>query len=209
MDPTSIPPTPMLDSDLPPTARPMLQAAEAAGAASQGSTPSRVDPLKPNSGMQVRGPSDIEQLEEEEERRREQEDGRWWMDWMCGCKESGGRGHGQVCRFWPGFMAPDPLPVLCRLAEPTRSSDSRDIPETFPETFPATSTYSYRSHSTTRFLYLRIYVSQHSSPALVSIFVLNSPFRSAPRSSTVSLLRSKSRCEAQVKDERGQIQPYG
>ncbi len=75
--------------------------------------------------MEMRVPSDIALLEEEEERWREQEDGRWWMDWMCGCKESGGRGHGQVCRLLPWFTVPDPLMVLCRQAGPTRSNDSR------------------------------------------------------------------------------------
>jgi hypothetical protein len=93
----------MLENDLPPTARPILQAAAAAVAAvaSERSALSRVDPPKPNAGMQMPGPLDIVLLEEEEERRREHEDGQWWMDWMCGCKESGGRGHGQVRRLSP------------------------------------------------------------------------------------------------------------
>ena len=124
MDPTSIPPTPMLEDTPPSTARPMLQAA---AASSQRSPPSRVDPPKPNAGMQVRGPSDIELLEEEEERRREQEDGRWWTDWMCGCKESGGQGHGQVCHLSPWYTAAGHLLIVRRRDGPTRSSNFRDI----------------------------------------------------------------------------------
>jgi len=75
----------------------------------------------------VRGPSDVELLEAEEERRREEEDGRWWTDWMCGCRESGGRGHGQVRLFSPGGTAPDLVLVMHRRDGPTRSSDSGDI----------------------------------------------------------------------------------
>jgi len=73
--------------------------------------------------MQVRGPSDIELLEEEEEQRREQEDGRWWTDWMCGCRESGGQGHGQVRLLSPGFTAGDHLLIVRRRDGPTRLND--------------------------------------------------------------------------------------
>ena len=98
--------------------------------------------------MQVRGPSDIGLFEEAEERRREQQDGRWWTDWMCGCKESGGQGHGQVRRLSPGFTAAD----HCRLCTGGTDQPVRVISGIFTATY----TPAYCSLLTIGLLYLRI-----------------------------------------------------
>jgi hypothetical protein len=116
MDPISIPPTPMLiDDGPPPSARPMLQAAESTESAAEPprkSIPSRIDPLKPNVGCKcVRGPSSSCSRKRTGGGRRKT--GRWWTDWMYGCHESGGEGSGQVHRLLPGSTAPDSFFLPC------------------------------------------------------------------------------------------------